>query len=475
MPTIAGWRYLAPRVRLHLGEARGYLSSSQETYDLIQISLLDSASAASGGVYGLSESYLYTREAIAEYLQHLKPNGLLSITRWVKIPPRDGLKLLATSIEALRLDGVEQPGRQSDPDPGLGHQHPGGQKRSLRRRRDPGACWPSARPVPSIWPTIRASPRRRPIATTSWPSPTSITAPWPCLATTPSSTSRSTNSTSGRPAMTGPIFSISSSGRPCRRSSPSYRQGGVSLLELGYPVLVLTLLQAIAASSVLILLPILWLRHNSNPGCRHTGSVLLYFLAIGLGFMFIEIVFIQKFILFLAHPIQAVTVILCGFLIFSGLGSLFAQRLYDRQKNRRIYLIVTILAVISLVYLGLLPRVFAGLSDLPHLAKAGVTLALIAPLAFCMGMPFPLGLSSVTQSAPQLLPWAWGVNGCASLISAILATLLAIHLGFTWVVILALAAYGSAALLYPAMAGGSHGAIKNPSPHPELPPRGEGV
>jgi hypothetical protein len=167
--------------------------------------------------------------------------------------------------------------------------------------------------------------------------------------------------------------------------------------------------------------------------------------------MFIEIVFIQKFILFLAHPIQAITVILCGFLIFSGLGSLYAQRLCESRNNKRIYLILAILAGIALLYLGLLPRVFAGLSDLPGLLKAIITLLLIAPLAFCMGMPFPLGLSRVTQVHPQLLPWAWGVNGCASLISAILATLLAIHLGFVWVVLLALSGYLIAALTYPAL------------------------
>jgi len=76
-----------------------------------------------------------------------------------------------------------------------------------------------------------------------------------------------------------------------------------------------------------------------------------------------------------------------------------------------------------------------------------ITLVLIAPLAFCMGMPFPLGLAHVAGYAPHLLPWAWGVNGCASLISAILATLLAIHLGFTWVILLAVLLYSLAAFL----------------------------
>ena len=118
-------------------------------------------------------------------------------------------------------------------------------------------------------------------------------------------------------------------------------------------------------------------------------------------------------------------------------------------------IIVALLAGLSLVYLALLPPLFTALGGLHAMAKAGVTLLLIAPLAFCMGMPFPLGLSRITQSVPELLPWAWGVNGCASLISAILATLLAIHLGFNGVVTLALAAYLGAGMLYPTLGGKS--------------------
>jgi hypothetical protein len=447
----AGWRYLNPRVRIHLGEARGYLSSTHIRHDLIQISLLDSASAASGGVYGLSESYLYTREAIAEYLEHLTPDGLLSITRWVKIPPRDGLKLLATGIEALRLLGIEQP------------------ERHLILIRG--------------WDTSTLVLKTRPFETQQIQALLSFceersfdTAYFPGI--DPSQTNRynilpEPYFYQGALALLGKHperyldrykFAI----QPATDDRPYffnffkwstlpeilsiYREGGFSLLELGYPVLVLTLLQAVLASAALILLPIVWLRRRRQPRTSgSTGAVLLYFLAIGLGFMFIEIVFIQKFILFLAHPIQAVTVILCGFLVFSGLGSLYAQHLNDANKNRRILTIVSLLAGISLIYLVLLPTLFAGLSSLHPLAKAGVTLLLIAPLAFLMGMPFPLGLSRVTRSEPGLLPWAWGVNGCASLISAILATLLAIHLGFIWVVLLALLAYGGAGLLYPAL------------------------
>ena len=92
---------------------------------------------------------------------------------------------------------------------------------------------------------------------------------------------------------------------------------------------------------------------------------------------------------------------------------------------------------------------FSWLADMPTLAKMAITLLLIAPLAFCMGMPFPLGLAQIARNNPLLVPWAWGVNGCASLISAILAALLAVHFGFTWVVLFAIVLYLVAAVVGP--------------------------
>jgi hypothetical protein len=99
-----------------------------------------------------------------------------------------------------------------------------------------------------------------------------------------------------------------------------------------------------------------------------------------------------------------------------------------------------------------LPSAFETLGGLPPSAKIGVTLGLIAPLAFFMGMPFPLGLADTAVGAPELVPWAWGINGCASVLSAVLATLLAIEFGFSWVVIQALVLYGIAAAALPAAA-----------------------
>jgi hypothetical protein len=100
---------------------------------------------------------------------------------------------------------------------------------------------------------------------------------------------------------------------------------------------------------------------------------------------------------------------------------------------------------LSLIYLFALPAIFRQLMSLPDPARIAISIVLIAPLAFAMGMPFPLGLARLVPDAEALIPWAWGVNACASVIAAILATVLAIHLGFGAVVVLAVLLYAVAA------------------------------
>jgi len=106
---FAGGLYGRPEIRVHEGEARGFVARSDERWDLVQIPLLDSFGASGGGVQSLSESYIYTVEAFQEYLAHLSPDGYLSITRWLKVPPRDALKLFATALSALEEQGFGDP------------------------------------------------------------------------------------------------------------------------------------------------------------------------------------------------------------------------------------------------------------------------------------------------------------------------------------------------------------------------------
>ena len=158
--------------------------------------------------------------------------------------------------------------------------------------------------------------------------------------------------------------------------------------------------------------------------------------------MIVEIAFIQKLILFLSHPLYSVAVVLSGFLVFAGIGSGYSRRLAARFENRDYSLVTIIVVIITAISLAegvILPEVFGRLVGLPDILKVGLSLLFIAPLAFCMGMPFPIGLGSIAKESAAFIPWAWGLNGFASVISASLATLLAIEFVGTAVRLLSLA------------------------------------
>jgi hypothetical protein len=219
-------------------------------------------------------------------------------------------------------------------------------------------------------------------------------------------------------------------------------------VDAGYLVVVLALLQAIIASAILILLPLAWLRRGEErraaPG---PVRVAFYFLLIGLAFLFVEIAFIHRFSLFLGHPLAAISVTLAGFLVSAGLGSGISKRVASRWPEAAIILAIAAIVSLGAVYAMVLPPLFGGLMGLSLPAKIAVAVGLLAPLGFVMGLPFPLGLARVSDSTPALVPWAWGINGCASVVAAVMASLLAMHVGFTTVLVLALGLYTATPLL----------------------------
>ena len=175
--------------------------------------------------------------------------------------------------------------------------------------------------------------------------------------------------------------------------------------------------------------------------------VALYFLLLGLAFLLVEIGFIHRFSLFLGHPLSAMAITLASFLVSAGLGSGMSGRIAElaRSRNRRR----------RRDHRRPRRRLCDGAAA--HLRRSHGTVAvgkvviaagLIAPLGFAMGLPFPLGLSRLAAEAPDLVPWAWGINGCASVVAAVLASLLAMEWGFTAVLALALGLYAVAALVF---------------------------
>jgi Spermine/spermidine synthase domain len=446
--AFSGRPYSAPAVQLHIAEARRFIASSAAHYDLVSGALLDPFGAAAAGLHALSESYLYTVEGLGSYVQRLAPDGMLAITRWVTLPPRDILKLVATAATALERNGIAKPGRQLALIRGwrtvtllvrngaFTDQEIAALKAFCRARSFDLDYFPGIRPEEA---------NRYNVLDRSWYHDSTIALLGPAreafldrykFDVAPATDDR-------------PFFFRFFKWRTLPELLALKERGGLPLLEWGYPVLIATLVQAAAAGVVLILLPLLVIR---RPRTAITAGptyarVAVYFLALGCGFMFIEIAFIQKFILFLGHPLHAVAVVLFAFLIFAGLGSHFA----GRQRNaiarpRTVTRPFLAIGLLALLYIAALPIVFAYLMPQPDAVRIALSVGLIAPLAFAMGMPFPRGVARLAERAPVLIPWAWGVNACASVVAATLAAVLAIHIGFDAVVALAVALYVMAAV-----------------------------
>ena len=444
---FAGHLFDDERITVHAREARGFVAQSEDRYDLIHIGLLDSFATSGSGVQSLNESYLYTVEAIQEYLQHTSAGGMLAITRWLKLPPRDSLKLVATVIEALRASGVADPGRQLA---------------LIRSWNTITLLVKNGELSEYDIEVLREFAGSRSFDTAFYPSmPASDANRFNLLA--------QATLYNGVSALLGnnaddyierykfhiapatdnkPYFFHFFKWSAVPEFMPLLRRGGASLIEWGYLILIATLIQAVLAGAVLILLPLSRIKRSWPRG---TGTQMgSYFFLLGLAFLFVEIAFIQKFILFLSHPIYSVAVVLSGFLVFAGFGSAYSGQLAHRVAQHGcspVVVVVAGIAVIVLLYLVLLPMLFQRLIGLAFATKIVLSVLLIAPLAFCMGMPFPIGLTRIADNAPNFIPWAWGINGFASVMSASLATLLAIEAGFTAVVLVALGLYAIAAAI----------------------------
>jgi hypothetical protein len=420
--------YEDPRVTVHIAEARNFVARSDRDYDLVQLGLLDSFGASN------------------DYIERLRPGGLLAITRWNKLPERDNVKLVLTAFEALERSGVGDPGRQlvivrSWNTTTLVAKHGAFTRDEIE--------------------SVRDFARQNSFDTVYFPGIRDEHVNRYNVLDADHVYSAARAAVSGRGADFANRYKYAVA--PATDDRPYFfhffrwqsfgevlalrKAGGGALIEWGYPVLLATLVQAIVFGVLLILLPLTRVRRDwpRDRALRWGG----YFLLLGLAFLFVEMAFIQKFILFLGHPLYSVAVVLSGFLVFAGVGSALSAGFAEKTAAvSRLRIVVAAIVTVAIVYVLLLPRLFEVCLGFPDGIRVLISVALIAPLAILMGMPFPLGLARVSEQAGAFVPWAWGINGFASVVSAVLATLLAIQSGFSVVVLAALALYAGAALLY---------------------------
>jgi hypothetical protein len=433
----AGQVYQDARVQVVEEEGRSYARRSEETFDLVHLALSDGYRPVTSGAYSLGERYDLTVEAFEDYWERLRPGGLLVVERWLQYPPSEMLRAGATIIEALRRAGVGDPADQlaviRDWQIGL-----------ILAKKD---AFTEGELV-----AIREFSRARGLDLVSLPGlaeaeinrynvleePVFYQA-FRQLLTDPQQVydaqTYDVRPTHDDQPFFFHFFRLGQTRAVLQQLGRTWQPWGGS----GYFVLVALLAVAVATSGVLILLPLAFLEKGGQGGARKglRGRTLAYFGLLGLGFLFVEIPLMQRFILFLDQPIYAFTAVLATMLFFSGLGSLAAPRLSAQRT-------LPWLVVAILVYPLGLPWLFQSLLGAPLLVRLLATGLSLAPLGFLMGIPFPGGLAWLRERAPGLIPWAWAVNGCTSVLASVLAAIIALSAGFSWVLAAAALAYAGA-------------------------------
>jgi len=204
-------------------------------------------------------------------------------------------------------------------------------------------------------------------------------------------------------------------------------------VNLGVLVLFLVLAISLVAVLAFLVLPLAL----KGAGRRQSPLPLLYFVAVGLGYILVEIAFIQRFVLFLGHPTYALTVVVFLLMLSSGAGSLFSRLWLPRAEMGWLPLLLVVATLLT--YVAFLPGRLALLVGLPIEYRLVISAVLLIPLGFLMGMPFPTGLRALAAIAAPEFPaspdnaveWAWAMNAAASVLGSVLAMVIAIQFGLT--------------------------------------------
>ncbi len=423
-----------PAVTVRNLSSRTFLAQDKSQYDLILLPTLD-AFGGTSGLYAVRENYLLTREALRQLWRKLTPGGAISITSWMDYPLRHSLKIVATLGEALEEEGVTRLRDHMAAVRGwatitiLVKKTPINAADAENIRR---FCR-EFRFDPALLPGLRAEERMRFNALQDErlflyleellsPSRARFIADY-AFNILPATDDR-------------PYFSQFLRWQSIPELIRLYGGRTFPFLEAGYLLVLMTLLQVAAAAAILILLPLRFL----GPAGGSRLSTLLYFSGLGIGFMFVEIVLIQRFFLYLGNPLYAAAVVISGMLLCSGVGSLLSAHLI--KTRRHALALFALIVLLILLYALFLTPVLLSTIALPQAVRVGLALLTIAPMAFVMGMPFPLGIRLLTGTAEAEIPWAWGINGCFSVVSTLLATVIAVEMGFARVMVLAAIAYG---------------------------------
>lgn len=428
----SGSPYTLPRVHTSLGDGRSILASRNVKYDQIHIGFTDTLSANSATAFALTENNLYTIEAFREYYDHLGPNGILNVSRLYKLVGDEALRTTVLSLQALRSRGVAHPERNVVVL--LGHDILGELfGTTLSRPR----AW-----TPAELARLRALAAARGMQIAYAPGgPYRLEWAQLARAASPQAFCESYRLNVCAPTDNEPFFFN------MRRISNVGKAPGPGYIYSVDPLRILLLTLAILAvlCALAFALPLALVRRAGRP----SAGALSFFAEIGLGFLLLEIVLIQRLVLFLGFPTYALSVVLFALLVFTGLGALLSGHFDDRPRPALMTAMAAVTVMIAIGAFALQPLLRA-LIELPFPARVAVTVALLAPAGVGMGVAMPIGLRRLEGLYPVGVPWAWAINGVTSVLASALGVAIALVGGFTLATLAAAAAY-LAALLHAAL------------------------
>ncbi len=441
--------YQRPEIDLHVTDGRSFIRTTQKSFDVVQMTLVDTWASTAAGAFALSENSLYTVEAFRSYFDHLHADGMVAITRWEFRQPREAMRVVSVAMQALHELGVQSPARNFIV-------------------VSQGALDEDGIPVVVLAKKSAFTPEeeyavQRHIAA------------YPVLGALYLPSYRGPNPFSDLIASNDPYrfaeqyaYNVA----PVRDNAPFFfftlklgqllhptgeRLGIDWKVNLGVVVLFALLIISVAAVLAFLVIPLA----VSGVRARRHGVSLLYFVAIGLGYILVEIVFIQRLVLFLGHPTYALTVVVFLLLLSSGVGSLASRRWLSHPGQVWWPLALTICGLV--LYVFVLPALLNFLIGTSFAAKLVVSAAVLVPLGFAMGMPFPTGLAALArvpapdfaslnaEAAENAVEWAWAMNAGASVLGSVLAMFIAIQFGLNITLACAAAAYCAAIVLAPTL------------------------
>ena len=427
--------YARPEVRIFVEDGRSFIRRSEEKYQVLQATLVDTWASTAAGAFALSENNLYTTEAFHDYLGHLTEDGLLAFTRWGFKPPRESLRLVTMAVEALREMGESEPWKHIV----VGREN----VKLINAWGATDTVLISRKPLSDADVALaRASMQAAGMQQVYVPGDTGGNAFARFLRTPDQQAFLDQYPYDVKPVGDDrPFFFYTvQPGDLWNYLSTATRNSADFKINKAVPTLFSLVAVSILATLIMLALPPLVLR-SRLPVEKGLRWYLLYFVFIGTGYILIQVALIQKFVLFLGHPTYALTVVIFAMLVSSGLGS------YWSRKTDPAKALAAVAALVAVMAFLLAPVAQAGVGW-PLGVRMLVSVLLVAPAGFVMGIPFPSGLALLEKMHKPSVRWAWSINAASSVLGSAMAILLALYLGLRITLLIGGMMYVCALLTY---------------------------